>query len=354
MKKICTIWILLLCSSSLFSQYYLKGEIKDETGKLLSNVKIILKSSGYVYYSGSSGGFGIMSSKPSDSASLSVDGYSSANVQIISSSHNDIVLKMLQSTGNMQKKRLVSFTKDLNQREIMRRTFGGETYSNLIENEFVGARSFPETGFAVNIDKASYSNIRRFINMGTIVPPDAVRIEEMMNYFNFQYEAPGKDSVFNFSSVLTSCPWNAANQLLYLKICSKKLDPAAIPPANLVFLIDVSGSMDMPNRLPLLKSAFKLMVNNLREKDTVSIVIYGSAVGVWLEPTSGIEKKKILESIEGLYPSGATSGASGILAAYRLAKSKYIAGGNNRVILATDGDFNVGQTSEEDLEVLIS
>ncbi len=354
LKKTYTLWLLLLCSSSLFSQYYLKGEIKDETGKLLSNVKIILKSSGYVYYSGSSGGFGIMSSKSADSASVYNDGYQTTDVMIVSNKQNQIVMKMLQSAGSMQKKRLVSFTKDLNQHDFLRRTFGGETYSNLIENEFVGAGHFPETGFAVNIDKASYSNIRRFINMGTLVPPDAVRIEEMMNYFNFDYDAPGKDSVFKCTSQLSSCPWNPSNQLFYLKVCSRKLDPDAVPPSNLVFLIDVSGSMDMPNRLPLLKSAFKLMVNNLREKDTVSIVIYGSASGVWMQPTSGNDKKKIMEAIEALSPSGATSGASGIYAAYQLAKSNYIAGGNNRVILATDGDFNVGQTSEDDLEVLIS
>jgi Ca-activated chloride channel family protein len=186
------------------------------------------------------------------------------------------------------------------------------------------------------------------------VPPDAVRIEEMMNYFNFGYTTPVADSVFGFSSHISDCPWNGQSQLLFLQVCAKKLDPENIPQSNLVFLIDISGSMDLPNRLPLLKSAFKLLVDNLREKDTISIVVYGSTVGVWLPPTSGKEKVKIRKAIEDLNPGGATPGQSGILSAYRLAKSQFIKGGNNRIILATDGDFNIGQTSEEDLENLIT
>lgn len=354
MKKLCLIWLLLISSSSLFSQNYLKGEVKDESGRLLSNVKIVLLSNGYVYYSGSSGGFGIMSAKPVDSVSLTLDGYQSTIVRLENTKYSIVTLKPLQATGNTQKKRLMSFTKDLDYRNMSKWSFGGETYSSLVENDFIPTRKFPETGFAINIDKASYSNIRRFINMGSTVPPDAVRIEEMMNYFNFDYTPPPTGQVFSFDSQLSSCPWNAANQLLYLKVCAKKLDPAAMPASNLVFLIDISGSMDMPNRLPLLKSAFKLMVDNLRDKDTVTIVVYGSTVGVWMQPTSGKEKRKIRQSIEDLYPGGATFGSSGIMTAYTVAKSKFIPGGNNRVILATDGDFNVGQTTEDDLDRLIS
>ncbi|PWT75104.1 MAG: hypothetical protein C5B59_09645, partial [Bacteroidetes bacterium] len=175
-----------------------------------------------------------------------------------------------------------------------------------------------------------------------------------LNYFNLDYTAPARDSNFSFNSYLSDCPWNSENLLLYLHVCAKKADIEKIPAANLVFLIDVSGSMDLPNRLPLLKSAFKLLVKNLREKDTVSIVVYGSTVGVWMPPTSGGEKQKILKSIEELEPGGATPGEAGIRAAYRVAKSQFVKGGNNRIILATDGDFNVGQSTEEDLEGLIS
>ncbi len=338
MKAICCILILLLCNSGLHAQFYLRGETKDESDKPLTNVKMLLHSTGYIYYSGSSGGFGIMSTKMADSVSVSLDGYQPVTVQLLNNKYQYIILKLLAS-GSLQKKRLVSFTKDMNVEEKLRWSLGGETYSNLLENDFIEAKKFSETGFAISIDKASYSNVRR---------------EEMLNYFNFGYNQPGKNEVFSFDSHVTSCPWNKDNQLLFLKVCARQVNMDLVPSSNLVFLIDISGSMDMPNRLPLLKSAFKLMVNNLRDKDTISIVVYGSTVGVWMQPTSGKEKLKIEKSIEDLFPGGATAGASGIETAYRLAKSTFIKGGNNRVILATDGDFNVGQTSEDELEKMIS
>jgi Ca-activated chloride channel family protein len=190
--------------------------------------------------------------------------------------------------------------------------------------------------------------------MGNNVPPDAVRIEEMLNYFDLQHEDPEPGLVFKMDTKLSDCPWKPGNKLFFVKASAKKLNLEHIPASNFVFLIDVSGSMDMPNRLPLLKAAFKLMVNNLRAVDTVSIVVYGGTVGVWLVPTSGIDKEKINKAIEELEPGGSTAGESGIRSAYRLAQSQFIKNGNNRVILATDGDFNVGQTSEDDLEVLIT
>ncbi len=349
--------IILLClftASSLTAQYYLRGEVKDETNNPLPNARILFHTSGYVYYTGSSGGFGIPSSVKEDSVTIMFDGFQDFHIKLVNDRYEYITLKLQRSTGNIHKNRLVSFTKDLRWDIKKSWSIGGETYSSMVENEFIPAKKFPETGFAINTDKASYSNIRRFINMNSQVPPDAVRIEELLNYFNFGYNEPPRDSVFAFNSELTTCPWNFDNQLLFLKVCAKKVNLDTVPASNLVFLIDISGSMDMPNRLPLLKSAFKLMVNNLRDKDTVSIVVYGSTVGVWLQPTSGKEKEKIQKAIENLYPGGSTPGASGIKAAYQLAKSQYIKGGNNRVILATDGDFNVGQATEEELENMIS
>ncbi len=206
----------------------------------------------------------------------------------------------------------------------------------------------------MNIDKASYSNIRRFINTNTPVPPDAVRIEEMLNYFNEAYSEPDPGQLFKIKSVLTACPWNQENQLLFINVNSRKLNLDALPPCNLVFLIDISGSMDMPNRLPLLQSSFKLLVNNLRPKDTVSIVVYGGAVGIQLNATSGADKEKILKAIDELVPGGSTPGESGIKLAYDVAQNHFIKGGNNRVILATDGDFNVGAKTEDELDELIS
>ena len=351
---------MLLLGSLLFSvargQYYLRGEIRDENNSLMPNVKIRLLSSGYLYYSGNTGAFGIPIAQPIDSLTLTADGYEDRTVRVDASEYQTIRLKPIfrNSTAGPSSKGLMSLTKDW--RPLSRRdwTVAGETYSSLVENAFIPAIKYPETGFAVRIDKASYSNIRRFLNMGSTIPPDAVRIEELLNYFNFGYTAPPTDSCFTLNSHLSECPWNQEDRLLFLQVCARKLDPARIPPANLVFLIDVSGSMDLPNKLPLIKSAFNLLVNNLREIDTVTIVTYGNMVGVWLPPTAGNEKKKILQSIEDLTPGGATPGEAGIRAAYRVAKSQLIKGGNNRVILATDGDFNEGETSEEELEKLVT
>lgn len=351
--------VVLCILGSLFfydslAQFYLRGEIKDENNSLLSNVRILLHSSGYQYHSGSSGAFGIPVPRSMDSITLSADGFQPLTIRVDATQYQNIVLKMGYRPPVLPKKRLLSLTKDLKASDWKGWTVGGETYSSLVENEFIPAQRFPETGFAVTIDKASYSNVRRFLNMGSTIPPDAVRIEELLNYFNFGYTDPAADSCFYIHSDLSDCPWNPENHLLFLQVCARKLDPSRIPPANLVFLIDVSGSMDMPNKLPLLKSAFNLLVNNLREIDTVSIVVYGSTVGVWLPPTSGEEKRTIQKAIEELTPGGPTPGEAGIRAAYRVAKSQFIKGGNNRVILATDGDFNVGETSEEEMEKLVS
>lgn len=354
MKTLLSIFCLTLFFITGSAQYYLRGEIRDEKNTPIPNAKILLHSTKYQYSSGSGGAFGIMTANPHDSITISLDGYQTKSILVDATQYQQIVLKMLFASVTNSRNRLVSVTKNLKLEDRENWTVGGETYSSLLENEFIEAKEFSETGFAIHTDKASYSNIRRFLNMNTKVPPDAVRTEEVMNYFNITYQAPPKDSTFGFQSYISDCPWNIESKLLFLHVCARKIDPNKIPPSNLVFLIDVSGSMDMPNRLPLLKSAFKLLVDNLREKDTVSIVVYGSVVGVWLQPTSGIEKEKIRKSIEELFPGGSTPGESGIRSAYRLAKSQFINGGNNRVILATDGDFNVGQASEEELDNLVT
>jgi Ca-activated chloride channel family protein len=185
------------------------------------------------------------------------------------------------------------------------------------------------------------------------VPPDAVRVEELLNYFNLNYQAPEKDDAFKITSQLSDCPWNPADQLLYLNINAKKLNLDKIPPCNLVFLIDASASMDLPNRLSLVKGAFQLLVKNLRAIDTVSIVTYGGTVKEWLKPTCGNEKQKLLQSIEQITPDGETPGSDAIKMGYKVALKSFIKNGNNRIILATDGDFNVGVTSEKALEDLI-
>jgi len=338
---------------SFSQQYYLKGQIQDEGGKPLQNVSIILHSTGYVYHSGTEGGFGIVTSKKIDTLSFTLQGYQRQKVEVDASQFTVIRLKKTAIGKNVYGYKLASLTRNL-KREIQQQWFvGDETYASIIENQFIDARPFPATGLSLNVDRASYSNIRRFLSMGSTVPPDAVRIEEMLNYFNFDYKEPANGKTFEIKTVLTECPWNKENQLLFANIYSKKLNLDSLPPSHLVFLIDVSGSMDMPNRLPLLKSGFKSLVNNLRDKDSVSIVIYGGTVGVALETTGGNEKAKIFATIDSLQPGGSTPGESGVKLAYSVARNHFIKGGNNRVILATDGDFNVGLKTEEELEKMI-
>lgn len=349
------ILILFLYSSTFGQQYYYRGEVKDESGNVLQNVKIILHSSQTIFHTGYYGTFGIAGNFSFDSLTFRLDGYQSQTLYLDALKYHFVQFKHLPAKASQTRKdKLASITKDLTRDEQKQWFSGEETYSSSIENRFIAANKFPTTGLALNIDRASYSNIRRFLNTDTKVPPDAVRIEEMLNYFGLNYEPPVENDLFSVQTVLTSNPWSKEHQLFYVDISAKKLVLDSVPASQFVFLIDVSGSMDMANRLPLIKSAFRLLVNNLREKDTISIVYYGGAVGIQLLPTSGKEKKKILHAIDSLTAGGATPGESGIRIAYKLAKNNFIKGGNNRVILATDGDFNVGMKTESELDELIS
>ena len=355
MKKLTTYIFFLLIATTAHSQYYLRGEVKDEKNQPLANAKIFLHSARAYYFSGaSSGSFGITVRNLFDSLTISLDGYETKSVKVKSDEWQRIVLKVSADAASKNKPKLISVTKDMKQSAKYQWFAGDETYFQLVENEFVNAMGYPNTGFSLNVNKASYSNVRRFLNTNSQVPPDAVRTEELINYFNLHYRQPVNDQIFNIESQLTSCPWNSEQQLLFLNISAKKLDLNKVPPGNFVFLVDVSGSMDMPNRLPLLKAAFQMFVKNLRAIDTVSIVTYGGYVQVWLQPTSGNDKAKILQSIEELEAAGDTPGESAIRVAYQLARNTFIKGGNNRVIIATDGDFNVGENSEKALDELIT
>ncbi len=356
LKTACHIVLFLLFSLSIYAQqYYVRGEIKDESGNVLQNVTILQHKTGYLFKSGNSGTFGIVINQQIDTFSFSLEGYQKVKMVVNADNYVNVKLKLLPaSASNQRRDKLASLTRDL-QKEEQRSWFtGDETYASLLENHFVNARKFPTTGMSLDVDRASYSNIRRFITLKSLVPPDAVRIEEMLNYFNLNYKEPLGQDVFNIKTTLSACPWNPDNQLFYINLCSKKLNLDTLPPSHLVFLIDVSGSMDMPNRLPLLQSAFRLLVNNLRDKDSVAIVVYGGITGVMLNTTSGAEKEKILRTLDELTPGGSTPGEAGIKLAYSVAKNHFIKGGNNRVILATDGDFNVGMKTEDELDELIS
>jgi len=332
----------------------MKGEVHDESGNALQNVSILLQSTGYVYYSGASGGFGIVTTNKFDTLTFSLEGYQKQKATANATGFINIILKRVPLTKNARGFALSSFTQNL-ERDVQQQWFvGDETYASLIENRFVPAKKYPTTGVTLNVDRASYSNIRRFIMLNTQVPPDAVRIEEMLNYFNLSYTEPDSGKIFGIQTALTRCPWNKENQLLFASIQSKRVSLDSLPPSNLVFLIDVSGSMDMPNRLPLLKAGFRSLVNTLRPKDSVAIVVYGGITGIMLNMTSGGEKEKIFRTIDSLSPGGATPGESGIKLAYSVARTHFIKGGNNRVILATDGDFNVGLKTDEELEEMIT
>jgi Ca-activated chloride channel family protein len=354
LRKIAIYSIFIFFAIPASGQFYLRGEIKDEKLRPLQNVKIYVHSARAIFYSGNYGSFGINIAKEYDSLTFSLEGYIPQTIYAKTDKWQSIVLKTSADFVNKNKQKLISVTKDFKQTSKYRWFAGDETYFQLIENDYVNTVKFPNTGFSLNVNKASYSNVRRFLNMKSPVPPDAVRVEEMINYFNLQYREPDAKETFHIRSQLTSCPWNDSQQLLFLNLSAKKLELDKIPPSNFVFLIDVSGSMDMPNRLPLLKAAFQGLVKNLRPIDRVSIVIYGGTVGIWMQPTPGNEKEKILKSIEELTAAGDTPGESAIRAAYKLAESTYIKEGNNRVILATDGDFNVGETSEKALDDLIT
>ena len=356
MKTACHIAIfLLLCSSVFAQQYYARGEVKDEAGNILQNVTILQHKTGYIFRSGSSGTFGIVSNQQIDTFSFTMDGYQKEKVMVDAEKYLSVKMKRLSgSAANTRRDKLSSQTKDLEKEEQKSWMTGDETYASILENHFINAKKFPTTGMSLNVDRASYSNIRRFITLKAMVPPDAVRIEEMLNYFNLSYNKPPDNQLFDIKTTLTSCPWNPDNQLFYINLSSQKLNLDTLPPSHLVFLIDVSGSMDMTNRLPLLKSAFRLLVNNLRDKDSVAIVVYGGVTGVMLNTTSGGEKEKILKVIDELEPGGSTPGESGIKLAYSVARNHFIKEGNNRVILATDGDFNVGLKTETELDELIS
>ena len=356
MKTACYILLsLFICSFARGQQYYLRGEVKDESGNPLQNVKILQVRTGYIYKSGSVGSFGIALNQRIDTFSFTHEGYIPEKVVTNADNYVSVQLKLAPanpSTSRLYK--LLSFTRGMAKEDHKRWFAGDETYASIVENKFVNTGRYPATGITLNVDRASYSNVRRFLTGNTQVPPDAVRIEEMLNYFNLNYVEPADNDLFNVKTQLTTCPWNNANQLFYIDLSAKKINLEKLPPSNLVFLVDVSGSMDMPNRLPLLKSAFRLVVNNLRAKDSVAIVVYGGITGIMLNTTSGAEKAKILRAIDELTPGGSTPGESGITLAYSIAKRHFIVNGNNRVILATDGDFNVGVKTEEDLDELIS
>lgn len=228
-----------------------------------------------------------------------------------------------------------------------------EQYNPIVENPFQDSRLANISTFSIDVDAASYANVRRFINDGMLPPPDAVRIEEMINYFDYQYNVPQAQHPFEVYTEVSPCPWEPKHRLLLIGLQGKTMDNGQLPASNLVFLVDVSGSMDEPDKLPLVQQSLALLTDQLRPNDRVAIVVYAGAAGLVLQSTPGADKLKIKAAIGELQAGGSTAGGEGIRLAYETARKHFIPNGNNRVVLCTDGDFNVGVSSEQELVKLI-
>ena len=384
MKKRIVLFTLLFC---LFAPLTAKnkaikitGNIKDLEGKALQGVFINNTSSNISALSDTYGAF-VITAKKGDVLLFTLAGYIQVTTVVSQLTQISIVLIridppmmddcgtseviILEDAASMPLKGPFSPPHQLNTRgklsvrNIPYRscytplTNDQNSYAQFTENSFFNPKKEPLSTFSIDVDNASYSSIRRYLQRGNKPPKDAVRIEEMINYFNYDFEASKGKHPFGIYTELAACPWNEDNQLLQVALQAKKIDTKHAPASNLVFLIDVSGSMNAPNKLPLLKKAFGLLVKQLRAKDKVAIVVYAGSSGIVLAPTSGAEKATIQAAIERLHAGGGTAGAQGLELAYKVAEENYIAGGNNRIILATDGDFNIGKSSDIEMESMI-
>lgn len=229
----------------------------------------------------------------------------------------------------------------------------GERYAEIAENPFLETSRAPLSTFSIDVDTAAYANVRRFINDGRLPPKDAVRIEELVNYFDYDYPQPIGDVPFSVSTDVAATPWNSKHKIVQIGLQGKKVSLDNVPPSNLVFLLDVSGSMNSPDKLPLLKDSFKILLNQLSSKDRIAIVTYAGNSGLLLPSTTADRRNEILNAMNNLQAGGSTNGGQGIQLAYKVAAENFIKDGNNRVILATDGDFNVGLSSDDHLVQMI-
>ncbi|QRE03372.1 YfbK domain-containing protein [Flavobacterium psychrophilum] len=270
---------------------------------------------------------------------------------------NGIILIKTKNRTNDEYEKIEKFEEKLHKKDIDYYSIGfddlQENYDNFLENPFESPKTAPLSTFSIDVDNASYTNIRRLINNGQKVPKDAVRVEEMINFFKYQYPQPKDNHPFSITTQYSECPWNSKHKLVQIGLQGKNIPTNDLPASNLVFLIDVSGSMNADNKLPLLIESLKILVEQLRKQDKVVIVVYAGAAGLVLPPTAGNEKQTIINALEKLNAGGSTAGGAGIELAYKTAQENFIKDGNNRVILATDGDFNVGSTSDSAMQALI-
>ena len=326
------------------AQYYFTGEVKDLHGDKLQRVAIMVLSTGDIYQTGRYGEFEIVSKKADDSVTFAYNGYEKYTTAVKSTDYLQITLKMLKPPAAARKNMITSI---IPWRECdPYPEHAGNNSFGVIENPWLDVAA--TMSFTGNPNGISYNNIRRFLDMGNIVPPEAVKIEEMMGYFNFFYEEPDPAELFHCSSDLVTCPWNKDHRLLGVNVSAARGNIHQTPPTHLIFTIDVSGSMDMPNKLPLIKAGLRLLVRNLRDIDTISFVQYGADISV-LAGIPGSKKGDIIRAIEQLHADGESPGSDALKLAYRVARKQFIKNGVNRVILITDGDVCNDKAAADEL-----
>ncbi|MEK7226178.1 MAG: von Willebrand factor type A domain-containing protein [Bacteroidota bacterium] len=382
--------ILIMLAFRPVKSWTVSGTVTDDKGSPIAGVSIFLKGTRTGVSSSYDGKYKIVVSKPTDKLQFSSVGFITTEVQVNAQTTINVVLKADNRThtevvvtaigqkrqtkqlgNNSAKVRSAELTmsRPVNfQNGLMGKISGLSTdkdgdgiideferegYDNIVENNFLKVSDNPLSTFSIDVDAASYSNVRRFLNQGQLPPAGAVRIEEMVNYFHYEYPQPTNNEPFSINTEISDAPWNKNNKLVLIGLQGKKIPTENLPASNLTFLIDVSGSMQGAERLGLVKSSMKMLVDQLREQDKVSIVVYAGAAGLVLAPTSGAEKTTIKDAIDNLEAGGSTAGGAGIKLAYKTAKENFAKGGNNRVILCTDGDFNVGESSDDAMERLI-
>ncbi len=355
----------------------IKGQVTDAySGKPVANATVVIKAESNSVTCDNSGHFAIRTTRLPAKLFISAPGYKASTIKIRKEESNlsvsliadvreeEVVITGYSPNADAAKdlpSRLqgrvqgIQISKSSAKRRLYPSApdFNTEEYASNAENIFLSAKENPLSTFSIDVDGASYSNVRRFIQSGQLPPAGSVRVEEMINYFHYNYPQPAGMDPFSINTEIAACPWNRSHQLVMIGLQGKNIPLENLPAANLVFLIDVSGSMMDENKLPLVKSSLKLLVSQLREKDRVAIVVYAGNAGLVLPSTPGNEKEKICNAIESLEAGGSTAGGEGILLAYSAAKQNFIANGNNRVILCTDGDFNVGPSSDADLVKII-
>ncbi len=375
--------VLILLAFRPVKSHTVTGKVTDETGAALAGVSVHVKGTNTGVSSDVNGSFRITAPGSNSTLVFSAAGYITTEIKINGRTTISITLKAASQTmqevvvvgmAQKQRKAMTGSVTTLygappssayyqpvydqiqqyrTDKDGIKEDFNREGYDKITENRFLKVTDNPLSTFSIDVDAASYSNIRRFLNQGQLPPAGAVRIEEMVNYFTYQYPQPVKNEPFSINTEISDAPWNKDHKLVLIGLQGKKIPMENLPASNLVFLIDVSGSMQDPLKLPLVKASMKMLVDQLREEDKISMVVYAGAAGLVLEPTSGSEKTKIKDAIDKLEAGGSTAGGAGIKLAYKTARENFVKDGNNRVILCTDGDFNVGESSDDAMERLI-